>query len=137
MVSIRSLFSEICRDRQCSINSTLSEERTNRFRRAVSEILLTRTMSFPRQIIFNYSAQLYIFFDGSLQGYGACVYVCSDGQFNLLSSSSKILGKSAFSVPQSEIAGAVLATRMEQMINQELFNISLSSPVSSGTRRSS
>ena len=79
-----------------------------------------------RQIIFNYSGQLYIFFDGSLQGYGACVYVRSDSQFNLLSSSAKVLGKSAFSMPQSEIAGAVLATRMEQKISQELFNLSLS-----------
>ena len=107
----------------------MSEERTDRFRRTVSEIMLTRTLSFPRQIIFNYAAQLYIFFNDSLQGYGACVFVCSDGQFNLLSSSSKILGRSAFSAPQSEIAGAILATRMEQKINQELSNISLSSPV--------
>ena len=66
MVSVRSLFSEICRDNQCSINSVLSEERIDRFRLAVNEILLTRTMSFPRQIVFNYTAQLYIFFDGSL-----------------------------------------------------------------------
>ena len=86
-------------------------------------------MSFPRQIIFNYTAQLYIFFDGSLQGYSACMYACSEGQFSLLSSSSKILGKSAFSAPQSEIAGAVLATRMEQKINQELSNVSLSPPL--------
>ena len=62
MFSIRSLFSEICQDRLCSINSILSKERTYRFRSAVNEILLTRTMSFPRQIIFNYSAQLFIFF---------------------------------------------------------------------------
>ena len=129
MFSVRSLFSEICRDRQCSINSVLSEERSCRFRSAVNKILLTRTMFFPSQIIFNYSAQLFIFFNRSLQGFGACVYVCSDGKFNLLSSSVKILGKSAFSAPQSEIAGAVLATRMQQKISQELYNISLSDPV--------
>ena len=46
---------------------------TNRLRYDVNKILLTRNMSFPCQIIFNYSAQLFIFFDGSLQGYGACV----------------------------------------------------------------
>ena len=39
------------------------------------------------------------------------------------------MGKTAFSAPQSEIAGAVLATRMEQKISQELFNVSLSPPV--------
>jgi len=44
------------------------------------------------------------------------------------SSSSKILGKSAFSAPQSEMAGALLAYRMEQKIKQELFNVSLSPP---------
>ena len=55
MFSIRSMSSEICRDRQCSINSILSEERTNRFCSAVNKILITRTMSFPCQIIFNYS----------------------------------------------------------------------------------
>ena len=86
-------------------------------------------MSFPRQIIFKYSAQLFIFFDGSLQGFGACAYFHSDGRFNLLSSSAKILGKSAFSAPQSEIAGAILASRMQQKISQELFNVSLSDPV--------
>ena len=129
MFSIQSLFSEICRDCQCSINSILSEERTNRFHSTVNEILLTRTMSFLCQIVFNYSARLFIFFDGSMQGYGACVYVCSDGQFNFLSSLAKILGKSAFSSPQSEITGAVLATRMEHKIIQELYNVSLSTPV--------
>ena len=36
MFSIRSLFSEICKDSQVSINSILSEERTDRFNRAVS-----------------------------------------------------------------------------------------------------
>ena len=129
MVSIRALFSEICRDSKCSFNSTLSEERSDRFRRAVTEILLTKEIFFPRQIIFHYSAQLYIFFDGSLQGYGACVYACSNGQFNLISSSAKILGNTAFSAPQSEMAGAVLASRMEQKIGQELSNVTLSPPV--------
>ena len=129
MFSVRSLFSKICRDSQCSFNSVLSEDRSNRFRSAVNEILLTKNMSFPCQIIFKYSAQLFIFFDGSLQGFGACAYVHSEGRFNLLSSSAKILGKSAFSAPQSEIAGAILASRMQQKISQELFNVSLSDPV--------
>ena len=128
MFSVRALFSEICRDPQCSNNSILSEERTARFRDAVREILLTREIFFPRQVIFQYQAQLFIFFDGSLEGYGACEYAHSGDQFNLISSSSKILGKSAFSTPQSEMAGALLASRMEQKINQELFNISLSPP---------
>lgn len=75
---------------------------------------------FPQQIIFNYSAQLFIFFDGSLQDYGSCVYAFSNNQFNLLSSSAKIMGIAVFSGPQSEIAGAVLATRMEPKISQKL-----------------
>ena len=129
MFFIRALFSELCRDSQCSISSVLSKERTDRFRRAVGEILLTKEISFPRQIIFNYSAQLYIFFDGSLQGYGACVYACSNDQFNILYSSAKILGKTAFSASQSKIAGAILAARIEQKISQELFNVSLFPPV--------
>ena len=129
MFFIRALFSELCRDSQCSISSVLSKERTDRFRRAVGEILLTKEISFPRQIIFNYSAQLYIFFDGSLQGYGACVYACSNDQFNILYSSAKILGKTAFSAPQSKIAGAILAARIKQKISQELFNKSLFPPV--------
>ena len=124
MFSVRALFSKICRDPQCSINSVLSQERTDKFRRAVGEILLTKEISFPRQIIFNYSAQLFIFFDGSLQGYGACIYACSNDQFNLLYSSAKILGRTAYSAPQSEIAGATLAARMEQKISQELIKYS-------------
>ncbi len=128
MFSVRSMFSELCRDPTCSFNSILSEERTKKFRTAVNEILLTMGIYFPRQVIFNYSAQLFIFFDGSLQGYGACVYAFSNNQFNLIYSSAKIMGKAAFSAPQSEIAGAVLATRMEQKITQELFNVNLSPP---------
>ena len=96
---------------------------------AVSKILLTKDVSFPRQIIFSYTGQLYTFFDGSLKGNRACVYMCSNHQLNLIYSSCKVLGKSAFSAPQSEIAGAVLATRMQQKISQELFNVSLSPPV--------
>lgn len=129
MFSIRSLFSKIYCDSQCSINSILSEKRTSKFRCTVKEILLTRNISFPCQIIFNYSAQLSVFFDGSLQRYGACLYACSDGQFNIISSSAKIMGKAAFSAPQSQIAWAVLATRMEQKISQVLFNVSFLPPI--------
>ena len=129
MFSVRSLFSEIYRDGQCSMNSPLSDEKTNRFHTAKNKILLTRTLSFPSKIIFNYASQLYIFFDGSLHGYGACVYIHSHRQFNLISSSCKVLGKSTFSAPKSEITSPVLATRMQQKISQELYNISLSSPV--------
>ena len=91
--------------------------------------LLTKEIYFPYQIIFKYSAKLFIFFDGSLQGYGACVYAHSNDKFNLLYSSAKILGKTAYSAPQSDIAGATLAARMEQKISQELFNVTLSAPV--------
>ena len=90
MFSVWVLFSEICRDPQCSINSILSKERTAKFRDVVREILQTREIFFPRQVIFRYQAQLFIFFDGSLQGYGACIYAHSGDQFNLISSSSKI-----------------------------------------------
>ena len=101
---------------------------TTKFRDAVREILLTREIFFPRQVIFRYQAELFIFFDGSLQGYGACVYAHSGDQFNLISSSLQILGKSAFSTPQSEMTGALLTSRIEQKIKQELFNVSLSPP---------
>ena len=56
-------------------------------------------LSFPHQIIFKNSSKLYIFFDGSLQGYGVCIYVESQGQINLLTSTAKIMGKSAYSAP--------------------------------------
>ena len=56
MFSVRALFSEICRDPLCSINSILSEEPTAKFRDAVREILLTREIFFPRQVIFRYQA---------------------------------------------------------------------------------
>ena len=69
------------------MTSILSKERTEKFRSAVNEILLTKDISFPRQIIFSYAGQLYTFFDGSLQGYGACVYMRSHNQFNLIYSS--------------------------------------------------
>ena len=117
MFPVRALFREIYRDGLCKLCA------------AVSKILLTRNISFPRQIIFNYFGQLYIFFDGSLQGYGACVYIRSHDKFNLIYSSCKVLGRSDFSAPQSEITGAVLATRMQQKIRQELFNVSLSPPL--------
>ena len=53
MFSVRALISKICRDPSTSsINSILSEECTTRFRTAVGEILLTREIFFPRQVIF-------------------------------------------------------------------------------------
>ena len=66
MFSVRSLFSDLCRDSQCSMNSTLSEVRAEKFRTAVDQILRTSELSFPRQIVYQGSGQLYIFFDGSL-----------------------------------------------------------------------
>ena len=66
MVPVRSLFSEICRDKTCSMLGALS-----------AEILKTKDLSFPFQLVFNNSGQLYIFFDGCLQCYGACVYMFS------------------------------------------------------------
>ena len=42
------------------------------------------------------------------------------------------MGKFAYSTPQSEISGTILAVKMEQKISQELNNISLSNPVFNG-----
>ena len=87
MFSVRALFSEICSDPSTpSINSILSEEHTVRFRNAVGEILLTREIFFTRQVIFQYQAQLFIFFDGSLQGYGACVILKDTRKVGILCS---------------------------------------------------
>ena len=44
---------------------------------------------------------------------------------NILTSSAKIMGKSALSAPQSEISAALLAFRMELKVKQELYNINL------------
>ena len=79
--------------------------------------------------MFKNSGKLYIFFNRSLLGYGACIYVGSHGQFNLLVISAKIMEKSAYSAPQSKISVAVLAVKMEQKINLELYNIRFSEPV--------
>ena len=73
MFSVCSLFSDLSRDRQCAMNSLLSEVCAAKFRIAVDQILRTSELSFPRQVVFQSSGQLFIFFDGSLQGYGACV----------------------------------------------------------------
>ena len=66
-----------------------------------------------------------MFFDGSHQGYGACIYVRSADQVNLLTSSAKIMGKSALSAPQSKVSGTVLAAIMEFKVKQELYTIDL------------
>ena len=50
-------------------------------------------------------------------------------QFNLLVSSAKIMGKASYSTPQSEIATAVLAVKMERKITLELSKITLSEPM--------
>ena len=50
-------------------------------------------------------------------------------QFNLLVSSAKIMGKASYSAPQSEIASAVLAVKMERKITLELSNTTLSESV--------
>ena len=39
MFPVRAIFSKICRDSKCSMVSTLSPERTTRFKTAVEEIL--------------------------------------------------------------------------------------------------
>ena len=61
MVTIRMLFSEVCRDKGCSMQTHLSADRADRFRSAVKEILGTSALSFPRQIVFKNSGKLYIF----------------------------------------------------------------------------
>ena len=65
------------------MQTPLSTDRADRFRSAVEEILNTKMMSFPTQIVFKNPGKLYIFFDGSLQEYGACIYMETHGQFNL------------------------------------------------------
>ena len=103
------------------MNSALSDVRADRFHSALDQILQTSELSFPQQIVFNGSGQLYIFFASSLQWFGSCIYIPSQDEFNLLSSSAKVLGKSAFSSPQSEMSGAVLAVKMQQKISQKLY----------------
>ena len=129
MVTIRVLFSEVYRDRGCSLQTHLSADRVDRFRSTVTEIPGTTGISFPQQIVFKNSGKLYIFIYGSLQGYGACIYMESQGQFNRLVSSAKIIGKASYSAPQSKIASAVLAVNMERKITPELSNITLSEPM--------
>ena len=97
--------------------SVLTPERATRFRTTVGEILKMKSLTFPRQ--------LFILFYGSLQGYGACIYVQSLNHVNILTSSGKIMEKSTLSAPQSEISGAVLAVRMEMKVKQELYNTNL------------
>ena len=131
MFSVCSLFSEICRDSKCSMTSVLSDDCAERFCSAVDQILNTSDLSFPRQIVFKGSDQLYMFFNNSLQGFGSCVYIHSQDKFNLLPNSAKVLGKSAFYNPQSEMSGACLAVKMQQKISLELYNVNLASLVSS------
>ena len=45
-----SLSSKFCRDRNCSMNSVLSEVRAEKFCTAVHQILKTSKLSFPRQV---------------------------------------------------------------------------------------
>ena len=53
----------------------------------------------------------------------------AQGQFNLLISSAKIMGKAAYTAPQSEISRAVLVVKMERKINLELSNVTLLEPM--------
>ena len=53
----------------------------------------------------------------------------SQGQVNLLTSTAKIMGKSAYSGPLSEISSATLAVKIHQKINLELHNMSFYNPV--------
>ena len=62
MFSVRSLFSDLCWDRQCSMNSVLSGVRAAKFRTAVDQILRTSELSFPRQVVYQGSGQLQNFF---------------------------------------------------------------------------
>ena len=62
MFPIQDLFSEICRDSKCSMISVLALDHATRFRAAVGEILKTKSLTFPRQIIFQNSGPLFIFF---------------------------------------------------------------------------
>ena len=105
------------------MNSVLSEVSAEKFRTAVDQILKTSELSFLQQVVYQGSGQLYIFFDGSLQGYG------SHDMINQLYSTAKVMGKSAFSAPQSKMSGADLAVKMQQKINQEMYNVNLSPPV--------
>ena len=122
MVTIRMLFSGICRDKSCSIQNPLYADRADRFKSAVSEILGTSALSFFRQIVFKILGNYILFFDGSLQGYETCIYVESLNQFNLLVSLAKIMEKASSSDPQSEIASAVLAVKMERKITPHYLN---------------
>ena len=61
MFSVRSLFSDLCQDCQCSMNFVLSEIRAAKFCTAVDQILRTSELSFPRQVLYHVSGQLYIF----------------------------------------------------------------------------
>ena len=123
--AIRSLYSSLCINRSIKMESVLTPTDHKKFIAAVTEMLSAKSISFPRQIIFNYSCSIHTFFDGSLQGYGAAVYCISNQQSNLLTSCCKIMGKSSFSAPQSEICAANLAVKMVSKILEEFNNISI------------
>ena len=119
------------------MNSALTEVGAWKFSTAVDQILRTSEPSFPWQVVYQGSGQLYIFFNGSLQGYGSFVDMHSQNMDNLLYSTAKVMEKSLFSAPQSEMSGADLAVKMQQKISQEMYNINLTSPVFIGDSESS
>ena len=137
MFTIQSLFSKICREHNISMKTAISQDRDDKLRTAVDEILKTKDLSFPRQVIFKGQGQQYIYFNGSLQGQGACIYACSLGQFYLLTSSGKIMGKAAYSAPQSKMSEAVLAVKMQQKIPSSPSSYTYPTLCSWETRRSS
>ena len=59
MFSVRSLFSALCRDRQCSMNSVLSEVRAAKFCTEVHQILRKSELSYPWQVVYHGSGQLF------------------------------------------------------------------------------
>ena len=74
--------------------------------------------------MFQGSGQLHIFFNGSLH-----LHLFPEHVYSAVYSTAKVMGKSAFSAPQSEMSSAVLAVKMQQKISQEMYSIKLFSPV--------
>ena len=123
-----SLYSNICWDRKCSMNSVLKIALTNsavlsiKFWNPLNSLSLNKLCS---KVLVNFT----FFFDRTLQGYGSCICIRSQNIYNLLYSTAKVMGKSAFSAPHSEMSSDVLAVKIQQKIRQEMYSIKLSSPV--------
>lgn len=105
-----------------SWDQMLSDELCQEWNLLEQELKLISNTKVPRAVTIHNKADLHIFSDASSKAYGACAYLCSEGQAILIMGKAKVAPLKDLTIPKLELTAVLLASRLNKFLHEAYKN---------------